>query len=60
MIRDRRLADAELGADHLGEVAGRAVALREELDEASSDRVSQDVECVHDSVISAYADINKG
>ena len=50
VVRHGRLADAELGADHVGEVARRAVAVREELDETSPDRISEDVECVHATI----------
>ena len=51
VLRDRGLRDAELARDDLAEVAGAALAVREQLDDAPADRVSEDVERVHDTMI---------
>jgi hypothetical protein len=47
VLRDRRLADPELRLDDVGDGAGRALAVGEELKDPSSYRVAQDVERVH-------------
>lgn len=44
---DRGLGDAELSGDDVRQCAGGVVVLGEELDQPSTDRVTEDVECVH-------------
>lgn len=52
MLGHRRLADSELAADRLRQLARRPFPVREQLEQSSSDRVAEDVECVHHSYIS--------
>ncbi|GAA1935096.1 hypothetical protein GCM10009775_28760 [Microbacterium aoyamense] len=58
MVRDGGLADAELGPHDIGELPRGSVSLREELDEAAADRIAEDVESVHETVISLMLDIS--
>jgi hypothetical protein len=49
--RDGRLRDAELALDLFADPAGAELALREEFEDASADRIAEDVERVHGSII---------
>jgi hypothetical protein len=49
VLRDRRLRDAELPLHDRGHVAGRPLALGQQLQQAPPHRVAQDVEGVHQS-----------
>jgi hypothetical protein len=51
VARDGRLADAELALDDARNLAGRVIAAREKLDEATPNRVTEDVERVHPSIV---------
>ena len=52
VLGHRRLADSELAADRLRQLSGRPFPVREQLEQSPSDRVAEDVECVHHSYIS--------
>jgi hypothetical protein len=47
VLGDGGLADAELGADDVGDLAGGELPVGEQLEDPASDRVPQDVERVH-------------
>lgn len=47
VLGDSRLADAELVCDDGHDLARRAFILKEELEDASADRIAEDVECMH-------------
>src|SRR4029079_15178493 len=48
VLRDGRLRDAELCLDDRGDGPRRDLALREQLEDPAADRVTQDVERVHE------------
>lgn len=42
------LADPELGANHPGDITGSALTLRKELQDPSSNRITEDIKRVHE------------
>jgi hypothetical protein len=51
MLRDTRLGDPELLLDDGADRAGRHLAVGEQLEDAPPDRITEDVERVHLSII---------
>ena len=47
VLRDGGLGDAELALHVLADLAGAALALREEFEDAPANRIAENVECVH-------------
>ncbi|GAA1433045.1 hypothetical protein GCM10009616_24060 [Microlunatus lacustris] len=47
MLGDGGLGDAELGGHPGSEGPGRLLAVAQQLDEAATDGIAEDVECVH-------------
>ncbi len=47
MLRYRRLTDPELVADHPNDLARRHLVIGQQLENASSDRIAEDIERVH-------------
>lgn len=50
VLGNRRLADAELVGDHRSDGTGWDVTLRDQLEDSPTDRIAEDVECVHNLV----------
>ena len=59
MLRHRGLRDAELALDHLADLAGAALAVCEQLEDAAADRIAEDVERVHASSIASLTYISQ-
>lgn len=59
MLGDRGLRDTELALDHATHLAGGLFAVGEQLDDAPAYRVTQDLERVHPTIISAWPYISK-
>jgi len=53
VLRYRGLGDAELGADRLSDLARAQLAVGEELEDPPSDRVTEDIERVHNAKVKA-------
>lgn len=51
VLGNRWLTDAKLRGDSVGDGAGRFLTLDDEFEDASADRVSENIECVHVSII---------
>lgn len=49
MLGHGRLGDAELGLHHGAELTRGPLAVREQFEDTTADRIPQDVECVHGS-----------
>ena len=47
MLRDGRLRDAELRADHRHDLPGRVLLVEDQFEDPSPDRVTEDIERVH-------------
>jgi len=60
MLGHRGLGDPELGSDDLGDRARRLLTAREQLENASADRIAEDVERVHKVRVSCCAYIRCG
>jgi len=58
VLGDRGLGDPELGGDHLGDRARGGLPVGQELEDPASDRIAEDVERVHDAVLSGTAYIS--
>ena len=55
MLGDRGLGDAELLLHDRGDLAGRLLAVGEQLQDAAADRVAEDVEGVHAATVTAVS-----
>jgi hypothetical protein len=53
VLRDGGLADPELLLDRCAHGACAGLAVREQLENATADRVPEDVECVHATIVAS-------
>jgi len=47
LLRDRRLGDAELAGDYLYDITRCVLAVGEQLENATTDRIAEDIEGMH-------------